>query len=69
MSMFPRFALGLWVAVALLLIVAAITMRLFKVSTTRELVKQAAGAVFWPVLLFSAEGRKIIVSIIKDTQT
>ena len=66
--MLPRIALGLWLAVALLLVVAAIFMRIFKLSSSGDLGKQIAGAVFWPVLLFSAPGRKLLVSIIKDTQ-
>ena len=66
--MFPRIALGLWLAVALLLVVAAIFMRVFKLNSPRDLGKQVAGAVVWPVLLFSAAGRKLLVSIIKDTQ-
>jgi hypothetical protein len=66
--MFPRIALGIWLAVALLLLVAAICMRLFKLSSSGDLGKRIAAAIFWPVLLFSAPGRKILVSIIKDTQ-
>jgi hypothetical protein len=67
--MFPRIALGIWLAVALLLAVAAIFMRIFKLSSGRDLGKQVVGAIVWPVLLFSAPGRKLLVSIIKDTQT
>ena len=67
--MFPRIALGIWLAVALLLVVAAIFMRVFKLSSASDLGKRLAGAVIWPILLFSAPGRKLLVSIIKDTQT
>jgi hypothetical protein len=66
--MFPRIALGIWLAVALLLIVAAICMRLFKISSSQDLGKRLLGALVWPVLLFSAPGRRFLVSIIKDTQ-
>ena len=66
--MFPRIALGIWLAVALLLVVAAICMRLFKLSSSRDLGKRVVGAIFWPILLFSAPGRRLLVSIIKDTQ-
>jgi len=66
--MFPRLALGIWLAVALLLMVAAICMRLFKLSSAGDLGKRLVAAIFWPVLLFSAPGRKLLISIIKDTQ-
>jgi hypothetical protein len=68
-SMLPRIALGIWLAVALLLTVAAICMCLFKLSSARDLGKRVAAAIFWPVLLFSAPGRQLLISIIKDTQT
>ncbi len=66
--MSPRIALGIWLAVSLFLIVAALTMRLFGATTKGHLGRQIASALIWPLLLFSSKGRAALLSIIKDTQ-
>lgn len=66
--MLPRFVLGLYLAVAFFLIVAAITMRIFHVTTTHVLLRHIGASLAWPLLLFSISGRLLLLSIIKDTQ-
>lgn len=66
--MIQRIALCLYLAVALFMIVAAITMRAFGVTQTPELLRHIGASLAWPVLLFSLRGRLLLASIIKDTQ-
>jgi hypothetical protein len=66
--MYPRIVLGVWIAVSLFLIVAAITMRLFGATTQVQIGRHIASALVWPLLLFSSKGRSALLAIIKDTQ-
>jgi hypothetical protein len=66
--MYPRVALGLWIAGFLFIALGALTMYFFGVTPRKQLEKQIGCALIWPVMIFSAAGRSVLLSIIKDTQ-
>ena len=66
--MYPRLALGIWLAGFVFIALGALTMRWFGATTTMAMVRQLGAAALWPIMIFSAAGRAVLLSIIKDTQ-